>query len=149
MKAQTTIKLKAIFLLFVFLLNTVVGFACATGLENIPGHMHNQDEGVIPAHHHSKSNAHHHHGSDHSHSAKEGKTDCCKDEVAKLVKADKVFPSDTGLNIQPLGFFTIVLPFYQYDAFASLVYVSKPRYFVRERHPPITDVRISIQSFQI
>ncbi|MET3114187.1 hypothetical protein AAKU52_001920 [Pedobacter sp. CG_S7] len=146
MKCETTIKLKAVFLLFVFLLNTLVGFACATGLEGISGHKHHENEGEILAPNHSESMDH---DSDHHHFAKEDKENCCKDEVAKLVMADKVFASGIGLNIQPLVSYTIVTSFYQFDVLGSLVYISKPKYFVRHHHPPIPDIRINIQSFQI
>jgi hypothetical protein len=60
-----------------------------------------------------------------------------------------VFPSKTAVDIQPISFIVLLPSFYQFDAFASSVYVPNTKYFVRSYHPPIPDIRISIQSFQI
>lgn len=155
MNRNPSIPLKAVFLLVVFLLNTVVGFACAVGLEDSRGHhrdaptTHQHEHGKDAADHHHSKSAHDHKDLNNHHSTKKDQDNCCKDEVSRLLKEDKVFPSTTAVNIQPAAFIAIVPSFYQFDAFASSVYIPNAKYFVRSYHPPIPDIRISIQSFQI
>lgn len=118
------ISLKATFLIAVFLWNTAVGFACTTGLGFHKG-------------------AHSHHLHQHQ------KDNCCKDEVTKLVKDDKLMHSNLEFHFQPL-FFISLNPF---------ICINKPGiYFtmrvfnvwlMRPARPPIADLRIAIQSFQI
>ncbi|NRF40105.1 HYC_CC_PP family protein [Pedobacter foliorum] len=150
MKRNRSIPLKAVFLLVVFLLNTVVGFACTVGLEeNHDHHLHNAS--VANPHKHNHEEAEHHHdglAADH-HSAKKDKENCCKDEVAKLLKEDKLAAAKSAVNLQPMVFITVPVSFYQFDTLALLRSAPSIRYFVRSYHPPIGDIRISIQSFQI
>lgn len=128
MKTNCSIPLKAMFLLVVFLLNTVIGFACSVGLEE----------------------DHHHHGlAANHHSPKKHKENCCKDEVTKLVKEDKLVDSKGAVNLKPMVYFIVPTSFYHFDALALAITAPSTRYFVRSYHPPIEDIRISIQSFQI
>ena len=89
MKGKLSVPLKAMFLLVVFLLNTVVGFACAVTMQNgtpqqerhaVESHQHIDHD--HPNHDHSKSAEAHHDLTDH-HAPKKDKDDCCKDEVIK------------------------------------------------------------------
>lgn len=155
MKRNRSISLKAVFLLVVFLLNTVIGFACTVGLEedhhlhNAPAtHLHKHDHGGSD-HHHSKSEHHHDDLAADHHSAKKDKENCCKDEVTKLLKEDKLAAAKSAANLQPVVFITVPVSFYQFDALALSIFAPSTRYFVRSYHPPIEDIRISIQSFQI
>lgn len=157
MKRSRSIPLKAVFLLVVFLLNTVIGFACTVGLEEDHDrhlhdaqvtHLHKHDH-VGSDHHHSKSEHHHHDLAADQHSAKKDKENCCKDEVIKLLKEDKLVAAKSAVNLQPMVFVTVPASFYQFDALASSTAAPNIRYFVRSYHPPIRDIRISIQSFQI
>jgi hypothetical protein len=157
MRRNRSIPLRAFFLLVVFLLNTVVGFACVVGLEDGHGHTneyvsgthhHEHDNNIADDHHHSNSD-HDHKGLNDHHDTKKNRDNCCKEEVTKLLKEDKVSPSKTAVNIQPVSFIALVPSFHQFDAFASSGYVPNTKYFVRSYHPPIADIRISIQSFQI
>ncbi|TKC63555.1 hypothetical protein FBD94_04130 [Pedobacter hiemivivus] len=160
MKGKLSVPLKAVFLLVVFLLNTVVGFACAVTMQNgIPqqeqhateSHKHTDHyhaNHYHANHDHSKSAEAHHDLTDH-HGTKKDNDECCKDEVTKLLKEDKVSPSKIKFSIQPDTFFTLLPTYCQLDALAFSVYQPTTKYFVRSYHPPIRDIRISIQSFQI
>lgn len=157
MKRNRSIPLKAVFLLVVFLLNTVVGFACTVGLEeNHDHHLHNASvtnphkQNHEEADHHDSKPEHHHNdlAADH-HSAKKDKENCCKDEVTKLLKEDKLAAAKSAVNLQPMVFITVPVSFYQFDTLALSISAPNIRYFVRSYHPPIGDIRISIQSFQI
>ena len=64
MKRNISIQLKAAFLLLVFAFNTVVGFACAVGINmgfNAPHH-HDEEEAIETTvhHHHAGGKAHQH-----------------------------------------------------------------------------------------
>ncbi|WP_316753247.1 HYC_CC_PP family protein [Pedobacter gandavensis] len=155
MKGKLSVPLKAVFLLVVFLLNTVVGFACAVTMQNgtpqqeqhaTESHKHTGHDHAN--HDHSKSADAHHDLTDH-HTTKKDKDECCKDEVTKLLKEDKVSPSKITFSIQPVTFFALLPTYYQLNALASSVYQPNTKYFVRSYHPPTWDIRISIQSFQI
>ncbi len=155
MKEKLSISLKATFLLIVFLLNTVVGFACAISMQyGTPYGEHHTSESYKNTghdhanHDHPKQTEAHHDLTDH-HTTKKDKDDCCKDEVTKLLKEDKVSPSKITVSIQQALFFTLLPTYCQLDILASSVYQPNTKYFVRSYHPPIRDIRISIQSFQI
>lgn len=155
MKGKLSIPLKAVFLLVVFLLNTVVGFACAVSMQNSPPHeekhaakSHRHTDHDHANHDHSKPVEAHHDLTDH-HTTKKNQDDCCKNEVTKLLKEDKVSPSKIAFSIQPVAFFTLLPTYCQLDVLASSVYQPNTKYFVRSYHPPIPDIRIGIQSFQI
>lgn len=155
-------KIKALFLLSIFSLNTVVGFACALGFDMGFNSNHHQDEGTPEAvvhihadgkkhihqekssHNHSKS--HHDGETDDHHKSGKGKDNCCNDEVTQLAQVDKSVPQSL----------TIIHPIFLnafFDAFYSVVFpsdiIKDIKQFVRSYHPPITNIRIAIQSFQI
>ena len=63
MKRNKSIQLKAAFLLIVFSLNTVIGFACAVGLDmGFNSHHHCQENAIKTEgnHHHDEADVHHH-----------------------------------------------------------------------------------------
>jgi hypothetical protein len=157
-------RIKATFLLTVFSLNTVVGFACSVGIDMGFNSKHHHDEeateAVVHIHadgkkhiHQEKKKSHSHdkshkHDQANSHQQLGGKKDnCCNDEVATLMQADKSVPQSLNI-IHPI--FVIVF----FDAFYNVVFPSTDivkdiKQFVRSYHPPISDIRIAIQSFQI
>ncbi|MBB6240464.1 hypothetical protein HDC90_005141 [Pedobacter sp. AK013] len=149
MKIKSSIRVKAVVLLLVFLLNTVVGFACAIGMETSHEHQHAEK-----GHHQHKHSGYDHHRlatdfkTDH-HSGKSNDKNCCKEEVTKLVKSDKLLTVPSGLNVQSLIIGAVLPVFYQYQFLRAFVHTPSNRCFVRSYHPPISDIRISIQSFQI
>src|SRR4051794_29582246 len=91
MKRTSTIQIKAIFLLIVFVLNTMVGFACAVGVE-------------FKSHHHK----HHHHEASHKHDTSDD-DHCCNKHVIKFSQLDKLLTQVVNAGIEaPVAF--IFLP---------------------------------------
>lgn len=151
MNRNSGISRKAVFLLIVFLLNTVVGFACSVGLGMgaVKAHHHEAKESKAAHHHHQGEHDHHAVKGDHDHSSKKTTEDCCTDQVQKIEKTDKLSPPVLEFSTyQP--FYTLIYPNYVLlEASVSSLYTLRPKYFVRDDHPPIPDIRIALQSFQI
>jgi len=150
MKRKLTIQLKAALLLAVFGLNTSVGFACAVGIDMSFNTSHHSDEEVTEVHIHGDSKKHNHEKTahDHDNKNKEEKDDCCNDSVIKFSQTDKSVPQ-SNIIINPVFFKAFIANYYALDiSYPSQVNGSK-KYFVRSYHPPIPDIRIAIQSFQI
>lgn len=124
MQLLSSIQFRAIFLTFVFLLNTVVGLACAD-----VHHHHDHKHGVADHHHHHTEN------------------NCCKDEVAKLRDADKL--SQPSFDFSQFSLPIFIIPDFAYHQGNSFPVNTPNIYFSRHCRPPIVDVRIAIQSFQI
>lgn len=140
-------KSKAIFLLVIFLLNTVVGFGCALGMEED----HHEDQS--PHHVHKANNHHHSDGHEHKTSPISGQNfskedPCCKTLVNDLVTQSKLVPENGKVQVVlpimwlPDYFYALLVPVTDVELDQS-VYIDH-----RER-PPNEDIRIVIQSFQI
>ena len=145
-----SIQLKAALLLMVFGLNTVVGFACTLGLDMGFNSHHHEEEGRPVVHVHSDCKKHQHNNeADKHHRSKDGKDDCCNGEVVKFEKLDKSVPQSIKVTTHPV-FLTSYPPifYFNYVLYSSQTTVSIKQ-FVRNYHPPIPDIRIGIQSFQI
>ena len=159
MRQQIKYKIISAFLLTVFALNTVVGFACSVGLDMGYNSKHHDSDGATEAivhihkdgkkhiHQEKKENKSHKHNQSRNHHSDEKKDDCCGDEVVKFVQLDKTVPASKNI-IHPIlltaffdNFSSVVLP--------SLDIVKDIKQFVRSYHPPINDIRILIRSFQI
>lgn len=148
MSKALSIQLKAAFLLIIFSLNMFVGFACAVGVDMGFNTTHHHEEEATEVHVHADGKKHHHEKAEHKHSHKDGKDDCCNDKVVKLSQADKAVPQAAKL-LSPVFFTAFVATYYNINiTYASQVNTST-KYFVRGHHPPIPDIRIAIQSFQI
>jgi hypothetical protein len=155
-----SIQFKAAIMLFVFSLNTAVGFACAVGVDmgfNSKGH---HDEQAAPTVHvhadgkkhlHNKNNGHAHDKKGHSHAAShETKDNCCKGKVVKLEQGDKSRPATIFGLVIPPAYSVLPVSFYQFNVSIYHPDIEKDvKQFVRCHHPPIPDIRIAIQSFQI
>jgi hypothetical protein len=148
MSKALSIQLKAAFLLFTFSLNMIVGFACAVGVDMSFNTTHHHEEEATVVHVHADGKKHHHEEAEHKHSRKDGKDNCCNDKVINLSQADKAVPQAAKL-LSPIFFTAFVVTYYN----INITYVSQVntpnKYFVRGHHPPIPDIRIAIQSFQI
>ncbi len=155
MKRNISIQLKAAFLLLVFAFNTVVGFACAVGINmgfNAPHH-HDEEEAIettVHHHHHAGGKAHQHHDKavKHHHDSKENseKGGCCNDKVVKFQNVDKNLTAKTIINAP--AFVAITTTFFGIDLFN----IKKPfphKEIVRFFYPPPPDILIAIQRFQI
>lgn len=128
MKSITSIKLKAAFLLVVFSLNTIVGFACSLGLEmGYNSTHHGEDaatEAVVHIHKDGKKHIHHEKKESHTHDkshnhdeanntekTRKDKDNCCTDEVMNFQQIDKSIPNSVNI-IHPI-FFTAFVAVYR------------------------------------
>lgn len=130
-------KTKAIFLLVIFLLNTVVGFGCALGMED---DFHDHE------HHHAKGHEHQTTPISGQHLSKEDL--CCKSLVNDLVTQSKQIPESVKVQVLvPI----ICLPDFIHALLAPLtsIKLAKSVYVDHRERPPNQDIRTVIQSFQI
>lgn len=152
MNLNRSIQLKAVLLLVVFGLNTLIGFACSVGVDFRITKSHHLDKESVEVHVHKDGKKHHHghqkKSDNHSQKHKEKKDDCCTDSVTKLTQADKSVPQ-TNTILSPLFFSAFISCYYKIDIFFPSQITGSIKYFVRNYHPPIADIRIAIQSFQI
>lgn len=198
MKKSKSIQLKAAFLLTVFALNTVVGFACSLGVDmgfnsghheekptkavhvhadgkkhihqptphkrnhdNTRSHNEKDTEATVHLHASRKKHTHQEKLAKHSHenasnkneannhSKADGEKDnCCNEKVMKFEQLDKSV-APTFAYISPVFFTAFLSTFYYKDVLYTFEGSSTIKYFVRSYHPPIPDIRIAIQSFQI
>ncbi len=140
-KKEIQMRLNAALLLIVFSMNIIVGFACAVGLDRI-FNSHHQGNAEVAGHHDS----HHHTDEEKNASSKESKDNCCNDHVIKLSQVDK----SLSHSFNSIVFFsTFITCFYNIDILHTFRASLCIKYFVRNYHPPIPDIRIAIQSFQI
>jgi len=144
-------KNKAIFLLVIFLLNTVVCFACAVGMERDThgeSHLHVSSKKDNHKHSHQRHGGHVHEdgGSKGLGLAKE--EPCCKTLVNVLVIQGKLVPQ--SVKIQAILPF-LLLPDYHYNFLISSFRLDPDKsVYARQRgRPPNKDIRIAINSFQI
>jgi hypothetical protein len=153
MKRNISIQLKAAFLLLVFAFNTAVGFACAIGVD-MGFNAHHHDEEATEIHVHANGTQHEHHkktaNHHHEENKKEKKEDggCCNDSVIKFSQTDKSVPQSNSI-LSPVFFTAFIATHYNIDIFNSSQVTASIKYFARSYHPPIPDIRIAIQSFQI
>ena len=144
-----SIQLKAALLLIVFSLNTIIGFACAVGINmGFNSHHHNEEATEIAVHVHADGKKHEHHNKGHHHKTKDEKDNCCNDKVTKFSQLDKSVPI-SATDITTIFFTTFISTFFNIDILFSSQQNVSIKYFVRSHHPPIQDIRIAIQSFQI
>ncbi len=201
MKKNKSIQFKAAFLLIVFSLNTIVGFACSLGLDmgynsthhgedaateavvhihkdgkkhihhgkkksNSKDNSHRQGEeretkAVLHIHKDGKRHIHHEKKVSHSHDksdthdeannaekSKKDKDNCCTDKVMNFQQTDKLLPNAVTI-IHPVFFTAFVAVYYNITLLPYTNVVRDIKPFVRNHHPPIPDIRIAIQSFQI
>jgi len=134
----------------VFGLNTVVGFACAIGIDMRFNTSHHHDEEATEVHVHADGKKHHHEKPAHNHENKhqDEKGGCCSDSVTKFSQTDKSLPQ-SNIIINPVFFTAFIATYYDIDISYPSQISSSNKYFVRSHHPPIPDIRIAIQSFLI
>jgi ABC-type nickel/cobalt efflux system permease component RcnA len=152
-----TIQLKAVFLLIVFSLNTIIGFACAVGLDmGFNSHHHEEEVTDMPVHVHADGKKHQHYNeaSNHhdenikDHHRTNDKDNCCNDHVTKIAQQDKAIAPSISI-INPIFFAALISSFYNIEILLSSGVDSHIKYSVQRHHPPIPDIRVAIQSFQI
>ena len=158
MNKTLAIQLKAAFLLFIFSLNMLVGFACSIGLTGGNNTSHHPPEtekksAHAHSHNHGKTNKGHDHdyAKPHNHKTdhkdKKEKKGCCNDEVQKVQQLDKNLNS----NAKIIAFDVIAdLPQTHYRYYSVILSKTNPAK-LRERffYPPPPNILLSIQRFQI
>ena len=162
MRQQKT-KLKAAFLLLVFALNTVVGFACSVGLISYTQQHHKHDathshgeghEHEKTLHHHDENvdlNNHDHLASDNNHTQSDEENNCCSDNAVKVTTSDKIITS-VHQNLLPLQveLMATIYAFLLPDYYSTKLLVKpKPPFDRSWDLSDHTNIRIAIQSFQI
>ncbi|MEP7081174.1 MAG: hypothetical protein ABI784_10620 [Ginsengibacter sp.] len=158
MKKIKSIQLKAAFLLIVFSLNTIIGFACAVGLDmGFNSNHHEEELTAVSIHthkdgkqhqHHNEVKNHHQEADNHLHKASNDEDNCCHDKVTQISQQDKAIALSISI-ISPVFFTALNSFFYNVDALVSNGADSHIKYLVRRHHPPIPDICVAIQSFQI
>jgi len=154
MKRSRSIQLKAALLLLVFSMNTVIGFACAIGVNMGFNTTNHHDEEATEVHQHADGIKHDHHNqpAKHEHennkSEKKEKKGCCNDEVQKLQSLDKALNQNAKTVIDVPAFAAIISTFFGIDIF-SFAKAYPLKYIARYFYLPPPDIRIAIQSFQI
>lgn len=157
MKKKNLNPVKAILLLIVFCMSTLVSFACAIGIKMGYNENHHQEKVVkfSSSHHHNRSHDHsgdknHKHAKTlDTHSEKKADDDCCKKEAKKFGQFDKIVSKVAIDNHQQIPLVAFVQTFYSFDLLKSNGLVSVKSNLYRGHHPPIPDRRIAIQSFLI
>ena len=153
MKRNTSIQIKAAFMLIVFAMNTLVGFACAMGVDmgfNTKERHEEVTKVSIHVHADGKKHQHHHDVDKHQHDKKEAtkKDGCCNDKVIKFQDLDKAISQNIKTPIASPIFAAIISNFFGIDIFKPSL-VSSQKYIVRFFHPPPSDIRVLIRSFKI
>ena len=142
-------KSKALFLLVTFLLNSIVGFACAITME--AAHSHS-----VAHSHRQTAHTHQHSTHQHAHSNsvankqggdKSDKHGCCKDEVSKFNSLAKIAGQagkiDTKVPVLDLT------PIFFAGEPVTIKSAGYSNYIANRQRPPNSKIRILIQSFQI
>lgn len=112
-------------------------------------HSHDRGHGSKPGHHDDHevggSQRPHHGDTREANSADE---DCCSDDVAKLLQEEKNIAKSITID-HPVHSSFYAAPLYNVEVSFYHGVTRHTRYFVRNYHPPIPDIRVAIQSFQI
>lgn len=148
--------IKAIFLLMVFSLNTLAGFACSLGLDmgyNSEHHKHDKHEHQ-KGHKHEAGHSHKHsHSSEYSslsYKVSNSSDDCCTNQVNSFAQLDKSIAQNNLLLKVPVYHISSVPWFSIVEKHATESSVNSRFQFVRRSCSlDDTDIRIAIQSFQI
>lgn len=162
MKQQWKNKIKAIILILVFSLNTVVGFACSIGIDmgyNAKHHQHGSANSDTKTHSpksgHKHSNEASHNKDQHKHTKADGaarntQDDCCANDVTKFIQLDKSIVK-TNLDLQMPTFLVALTSIFIQPSLNEDNLANRSRLLPLRRSCSIydTDIRIAIQSFQI
>ncbi len=126
-----------------------VGMACALDVDmGFNSHHHEEEEITVSIHTHKDGKKHQHEKTEHKHKDTDKKNDCCNDKVLKIYQTDKAVPQFAKLINQIFNSAFVPAYFSINISYPSQVSTSNKCY-VRGHHPPIPDIRIAIQSFQI
>ena len=144
MKRNISARLKAVFLLIVFFMNMIIGLACAVGI-CMCCKSSSAEQLKVTTH---KRPCHHSGQADKQQESKSPKDQCCNVHIVKFSQVDKSFP-ESFAGHSSTNFTGLITSFYYFDVLHTSNSFVSIKYFVRSHHPPIPDIRIAIQSFQI
>lgn len=175
MTYKNSIQLKAAFLLLVFTLNIIIGFACAMGLDmgfnpkhhhdnsnhsaSLLNHPHDNSKhsDALVNHHHSNHSAslanQHLHNNDSHHEENIAKNNsgtddnCCNEKVVKISEQDKILTLVIHIGV-PLALVPLLSSLYL-TYFASSAKITRGIQVVRCCLLTSRGIRVLIQSFQI
>ncbi|WP_315822709.1 hypothetical protein [Paraflavitalea speifideaquila] len=153
MKRNRAIRLKAFFLLAVFVLNTLVGFACAVGLDmgfNTKHHHHDDPIAANITHRHDEGVTLHHNHHEEADNAKKSATDdnCCNNDVIRFTQLDKLLAHAVNTSIEAPAI--LVYFHFLYQSYISpFTQRTRQLQVVRPYVESSRGIRVSIQSFQI
>ena len=154
MNRNTSIQLKAAFLLTVFALNMMLSFACSLGVKM--GY-NNQHHKAVPAktanaHKHEADNSapHHEPTSPCRHHSKSdpAKDDCCAGNALKLQTEDKKLQQAQNTTLKAPVFVAFLSLFLGVEL-APVQIKQGTKHLFPQYYPPPPDIRLAIQSFQI
>ena len=152
MKRNISIQLKAALLLIVFATNTVMGFACAIGIDMGFNTKHHDDGEATetPVHVHADGKMHDHPKAANKHNLADKKFPekggCCNAEVVKFQNVEKNLTPKTLFDAP--AFVAILSTFFGtelYNITKDFPHKNKVRFF----YPPPPDILIAIQKFQV
>ena len=154
MNIKRSIQFKAALLLFIFSLNMVVGFACAIGIDMGFNGSHHSGKEAIKVHIHANGKKHEHHNKTDQHHQEKKNTGtkqdegCCNDAVIKNYQSKKAIPQN-NIIVNPIFFKAFIASYDNINILSYIRIAVNLRYFLQNYHPPISDIRIAIRSFQI
>lgn len=139
-------------MLLVFSMNTLLGFACALGLKmGYNNHHHEEAKATATCQHqqlnHNKPFGHSQQVTN-SNQHPKTKDDCCSHSVTSFNLLDKA-PAHTSSIVHPVFATAFALSYYTRSVLPKLSIPKNIRAFAQTYHPPIPDIRVAIQSFQI
>jgi hypothetical protein len=155
MNRNTSIKLKAAFLLTVFALNMVLAFACSVGVKMGYNNQHHHETVTVKtthahkhgpdtrAPHNEQASPSHHHGN-----GNPAKDDCCAENALKLQTEDKKLQQIQSTTLKAPVFVAFLSLFLGVEL-APVQIKSGTKYLFPQYYPPPPDIRLAIQSFQI
>ena len=137
----------------VFALNTLVGFACAMGLDMGFNSSHHNDEATVPSVHiHTDDKKHDHHrqlvkNNEEKETPKKDKDGCCNENVLKFQNLDKNLNQNTRTVIDAPASIAILNTFFSIEILKTLA--ESQLHTARYLFPPPPDILIAIHRFQI
>lgn len=139
------LQIKAIFLILIFGANTLIGFCCSMGMNMSFSPFSSLKINSI------KNTSHKEHKkhivlSNKKNSVNDG--NCCNGRVVKLAQTDKALADSPNL-VNPVFFTSFISAFLNFQSSLLPQVNITGNYFLKSYHPPITDIRIAIRSFQI
>ncbi|WP_025145899.1 hypothetical protein [Pedobacter jeongneungensis] len=136
-------KIKAIFFLFIFMLNTLVGFGCSLSMEN-EGHEHSHKHQHVHQHETVKQLPSRYANS----KITEKEDSCCKTLVNDFLVQGKLLPDYAKLSLKAAALVSIGFN-YTFIPEEKIITANQQEIDQHCYRPPHPDIRISIQSFQI